>query len=99
MKKQYWVPEKMLFENAGDCLDKHPDEGAAALVVCHTSYDSLEKVVRLYEEALESIEKPAPDSEVPEWEDADVEEKLLDLNIKRRKLAREALVKGKELLE
>jgi len=42
-------------------------------------------------EALESIAAAAPDSEVPSFDDEDVFEKLMTLNLKRRILASEAL--------
>jgi len=41
--------------------------------------------------ALESIAAAAPDSEVPLFDDEDVFEKLMTLNLKRRILASEAL--------
>jgi len=41
--RYYWVPEQMLYANAGDCLDARPDDGAAVLVVNETAYKDLEQ--------------------------------------------------------
>lgn len=40
-REYYWVQEDAMFANAGSCLDKFPDLGAAALLVNHTYYDKL----------------------------------------------------------
>jgi hypothetical protein len=41
IRTYYWVPEKCMFENGGDCLDKYPDLGPAAMVASHVAYDEL----------------------------------------------------------
>lgn len=58
MKIKYWVPENMMFEDAGTCLDTRPDDGAAALVVSHVAYD---KAIA----ALREIAGPINDDQLP----------------------------------
>lgn len=51
----YWVPENCMFENDGDCLDKFPELGAAALVYSQSAYEVLEAKYSKYEAAIKEI--------------------------------------------
>ena len=55
----YWVPEDCMFKSGGDCLDKFPDLGAAALVVSHVAYDAIKAELEKYKNWVPTEPKPS----------------------------------------
>lgn len=71
LKTYFWVPEEVLFESAGDCLDKFPDLGAAALVVSHVAFEKLQHENQILRNGLLEIKAEAREYSVyPYWETA-----------------------------
>lgn len=66
MKIKYWVPENMMFEDAGTCLDTRPDDGAAALVVSHVAYDKAINTLKFVKEKLKPV--LTEPGRIPFWE-------------------------------
>jgi len=89
-----WTDDATLVERIAKALDDATEELSERCCELHVM-NNLWQEGRAHSAklvvALESIAAPAPDSEIPSFDDEDVFEKLMTLNFKRRTIASEAL--------